>query len=401
MAEKVEFTLHFITNSLLTAQTANSVAKIEMAGAFCKHKQVKKLCFYVIAGNNENLKSLNLNAISEKLIVKSLFFKRYKDRSLHGKNFLSLCYTSFFVSPISYLRAFLLALTLPKTDGVYIRNHKSLVGFYLGSLITNIKYAFELHNYYFGKNKIADFFYRRIMKRAEFIVTVSAYTKQGWVDSGIREDKIIVLPSGVNMEDFDSIKKDTAGLRYELGLANDKRIVTYSGGLFENKGIEELLYCASIYEDYLFLFIGGIEKQIKKYRSYIQSEFRKNLPNVIFTGHIRHRQVARHLKASDILVAPYPQKGYTVYHLSSIKLFEYMASKVPVITSDLPSINKVVSEDKVTFFQADNRYDLCEKIKSVFDNYQQAKTKAERAYESIREFSWDKRTEKIVCLFRN
>ncbi len=165
MAEPPEFTLHFLTNSPLSAETANSVAKIEMAKAFCKQNQVKKLCFYFVVENNEKLQSLNLSNASQKLITKPLFFKRYKEQALHGKSFWSFCYTSLFVSPISYLRAFLLALKIPKTDSVYIRDHKSLIGFYLGSLINNAKYFFELHNYSFGKNRLSDFLYRRIMKR--------------------------------------------------------------------------------------------------------------------------------------------------------------------------------------------------------------------------------------------
>lgn len=401
MAKPAEFTLHFITNSPLSAETANSVAKIEMARAFCKHNQVKKLCFYIVVENREKLQSLNLSNISQKLIVKPLFFKRYKEQALHGKSFWSFCYTSFFVSPISYLRAFFLALNLPKTDTVFIRDHKSLVGFYLGSLITNAKYSFELHNYSFGMKMFSDFLYRRIMKRALFIITCSVYTKRDWVNNGIPQDKVIVLPSGVNIEDFNKINKNANQLRDELGLAVDKKIITYTGALFENKGIEEILYCASKYEDYLFLLIGGVQEQIKKYRSFIQSQFQKKLPNVIFTGYIKHVKIGRHLKASDILVAPYPQKGYTVYHLSSIKLIEYMASKVPVIASDLPSIREVFSQDELTFVRPGNKDDLCEKIKLVFDDYEQAKSKAETAYKKIEDFSWTKRTEKIIAFLRN
>lgn len=400
MAEPPEFTLHFLTNSPLSAETANSVAKIEMAKAFCKQKQVKKLRFYIVLENKEKLKSLDIDKISEKIITKPLFFKRYRDRALHGKSFWSFCYTSFFVSPISYLRAFCVALKIPKTDSVYIRDHKSLVGFYLGSLITNAKYTFELHNYSFGKNRLSDFLYRRIMKRAEFIIACSVYTKRDWVDNGISEEKIIVLPSGVNIEDLDRINKNKNQLRNELGLASDKKIITYSGALFENKGIEEILYCAYKYEDYLFLFIGGIKKQIEKYESYMQSQFQKILPNVIFTGYLKHDKIGLYLKASDILLAPYPQKGYTVYHLSSIKLIEYMASKVPVIASDLPSIREVISEDEVTFVRPDNRDDLHEKIKLVFDDYEKAKRKAAAAYKRIEDLSWTKRTEIIIDFLR-
>jgi len=401
MADETGFNLHYITDSLLGSQTANSVAKIEMAKAFCKQNNVKKLYFYTLANNKEKLQCLRPGNISQKLTIKPLFFKWYKERVLHNKNLWSIFYSLFFVSPISYLRAFFLALTLPKTDKVFIRAYKNLKGFYLGSLITSAKYAFELHNYSFGRKRFSDFLYRRIMKRAEFIVTVSAYTKHGWVNNGISEDKIIVLPSGVNIEDFDAIDKNKDQLRKELGLGTDKKIITYSGGLYENRGIEELLYCASKYENYLFLFMGGVEEHIKKYEAYIQSQFRKKMPNVIFTGYVEHEKIALYLKASDILAAPYSKKIKTAAHMSPIKLIEYMASKVPVIASDLPSIKDISAEEELTFFQADNTRDLCEKIEMIFNNYEQAKSKALKAYEKAKNLSWKKRTGKIVNLFQN
>jgi glycosyltransferase involved in cell wall biosynthesis len=401
MADKSGLILHFITDPLLGIETANSVARIEMAKAFCRQSQVKKLYFHNMAESKKKLESLHLSDVSEKLVLKPLFFKEYKEKTLQGKSFWAFCYKLFFASPIISLRAFFIALTVRKTDGVYIRGLESLFGFYFGSLITNAKYIFELHNYTFGTNKIADFFYRRIMKRAAFIVTVSEYTKCNWVENGIAEAKIIVLPSGVSMEDFDSIDKGKEQLRKELGFAKDKKIITYTGGLYDNRGIEDLLYCASQYKDYLFLFLGGVEKHIEKYKLYIQQQFQEQLQNAVFRGYVKHDTIASYLKASDILVAPYSKKVETAHHMSSVKLIEYMASKVPVITVDLPRIRDVACEDEVTFFQPDDADDLCAKIKHVFDNYQQTKTKALKAYEKVKNFTWDKRAEKIVNLFQS
>ena len=157
-------------------------------------------------------------------------------------------------------------MTLRKEDKVFIRGLESLLGFYFADLIKKLEYAFERHNYSFSKYKIIDFFFRRIIKRAKFAVTISEYTKDNWVNSGIAGDKIIVLPSGVNLEDFERITEKKEQLREELGLTGNKKIVTYCGGLYEHRGLEELLHCASKCSDYLFLFLGGTEKQIEKYQ---------------------------------------------------------------------------------------------------------------------------------------
>jgi glycosyltransferase involved in cell wall biosynthesis len=401
MADEGGFTLHYITDSLWGTKTANNVAKMEMAEAFCRQQQVEKLYFYTLMENKEKLEQFYSAGYSAKIRVRPLFLRGYKDKTLYGRDFWSLCYDLFYASPIMILRAFWLALTFRKEDKVFIRGLESLLGFYFASLIKNPEYAFERHNYSFGKYKIVDFFFRRIIRKAKFAVTISEYTKDNWVNSWIAGDKIIVLPSGVNLEYFERITENKEQLREGLGLADSKKIITYCGGLYEHRGIEELLHCASKCGDYLFLFLGGTEEQIEKYQTYIRSRFQRQLPNVIFTGYVEHSKAALYFKTSDILAAPYSKNIKTVQHMSPVKLIEYLASKVPVVVSDLPAIRAILSQDEVTFCRPDDAAGLYEKIKLVLDNYGQAESKAVKAYEKAANLTWNKRAERIVALLRN
>lgn len=280
MTEEGKLTLHYITDSLWGTKTANSVAKMEMTLAFCRQEQVEKLYFYTLMENKKRMEHFCSAGFSEKIRVRPLFFRWYKDKALYSRNLWSLCYDLFYASPIMCLRAFWLALSLKRTEKVFIRGLESLFGFYLGSLFSKAEYAFERHNYSFGKYRFLDFFFRHIIKRAKFVVTISEYTKSNWVASGIAEDKIIVLPSGVNVEDFDRISESKEQLRRELGPDRDKKIITYCGGLYEYRGIEELLYCASKYTNYLFLFLGGTEEQVERYKAYILARFHRQLPKI-------------------------------------------------------------------------------------------------------------------------
>jgi len=389
-------TLHYITDSLLSVGTANSIAKIEMAKAFCNQETIEKLFFYVLAENKGKLRNLKLESISEKIIIRPLFFSRYRDKTLYGRSFWSFCYKLFFASPVILLRAFGLAFAVSRMDAVYIRGFESLFGFYFGSILSRAEYGLELHNYTFAKNKTADFFYRRILKKAKFIVTISEYTKQNWTENGLDESKIAVLASGVNLQQFDRINRSTEQLRKELGLPEDKKIITYAGGLYENRGIEDILYCANECQNYLFLFLGGSEEQIEKYKGYIRHQFAKDLPNVIFKGYVRHDMIPLYLKASDILAAPYSSTIKTANHMSPIKLLEYMASKVPVIVSDMPRVRDIVSEQEVYLCEPDNSEALKKEIELILTNYKQAESRALKAYQRAAEFRWDNRAEKII-----
>ena len=401
MENEQKLTLHYMIDSLWGAKTANSIAKMAMTKAFTRQERLEKIILYPLMEDKKKLKGFPPADFSGKVYVKPLFFSRYKDRTIYGRELCSLLHDLAYASPIMILRAFLLAFRLEKNDKVFIRGLESLVGFYLGNLITNSEYGFERHNYTFGRYKLLDFFFRKMIRRAKFVVTISEFTKQNWMSHGIAEDKIIVLSSAVDMEDFDRVSDNKKQLREAFGLPNDKRIITYSGGLYENRGIEELLNCAVRFSDHLFLFLGGTPEQIERFNLFIKSRFTKQLPNVLFKGYVRHHEIASYLKASDILVAPYSKKVKTLQHMSPIKVIEYLATQVPVIVSDLPSIRAVITEDEVTFSRADSADDLCTKIKWVFNNYQLAEGKAIKAYQKVSNLTWDRRAMRIVDLFLN
>ena len=75
-------------------------------------------------------------------------------------------------------------------------------------------------------------------------------------------------------------------------------------------------------------------------------------------------------------------------------MFEYMASKRPIVASDLPSIKEVLMHEKNAFlFEADNEKDLARKIRSVI--IQDCKNLVENAYEEVKKYTWDGRAKSI------
>ena len=77
-------------------------------------------------------------------------------------------------------------------------------------------------------------------------------------------------------------------------------------------------------------------------------------------------------------------------------MFEYMASKRPIITSNLPSIKEILNENNCVFFQSDNQKDLAEKIIFLLANKNLADKISEQAYREVKDYTWKKRAEKII-----
>ncbi|MEK7156510.1 MAG: glycosyltransferase, partial [Patescibacteria group bacterium] len=82
---------------------------------------------------------------------------------------------------------------------------------------------------------------------------------------------------------------------------------------------------------------------------------------------------------------------------SPLKLFTYMASGVPIVTSDLPSIREVVDEKSAFLVPADNPDALAEGIMQALENTEDATRRAGAARVLLPGYTWAKRAERILA----
>jgi glycosyltransferase involved in cell wall biosynthesis len=120
----------------------------------------------------------------------------------------------------------------------------------------------------------------------------------------------------------------------------------YFGQLYAGWGIEIIEKMADARPECLFLVFGGSESDVTKRRA--------NAPtNLRYMGHVPH-PVAQCLQASvDVLLMPYQrtvsigiQGQDTARWMSPMKMFEYLAAGVPMISSDLPVLREVLDNGK-------------------------------------------------------
>ena len=117
-------------------------------------------------------------------------------------------------------------------------------------------------------------------------------------------------------------------------------------------------------------------------------------------GYKDHNEIPKYLITANVLILPNTAKtDISLKHTSPIKLFEYMASKVPVIASDICSIKQFVNSNHVTFFKADNAKDLADKIIFILKNSKNIINKTKKAYNLIKNNTWEKRCMQLVKNF--
>lgn len=153
----------------------------------------------------------------------------------------------------------------------------------------------------------------------------------------IDSKKIYVVPNGIEISNYDSSKANTKLIR-TLNLRN-RTVITCVANLLPNKGHRYLLEAFEKifikYPDVKLLICGdGVERnnlinQIKNYRS---------KSNIIFLG--KRSDVPSILRISDIFVLP------TLFEGMSNAIMEAMASRLPVITTDIEENRELIEHKK-------------------------------------------------------
>lgn len=226
------------------------------------------------------------------------------------------------------------------------------------------------------------------------IIVISNGLKRFYIDKKIKENKIVVLHDGIRLEDF-NIEDDKEDIRKRLYLPKpEEKIIMYTGHLYDWKGVHVLAEAATKLSNFNFVFIGGTEKDVKSFKSKY-----KNYKNIQVLGHKKNDLIPYYLKAADLLIIPNSKKSIVSRSFTSpMKMFEYMASEVPIIYSDLPSMKEVLNDSNAIFFESDNSDSLVSRIKEVFsgDFEEEVGQLAKKAKKDVEKYTWNNRADIIL-----
>lgn len=231
---------------------------------------------------------------------------------------------------------------------------------------------------------------RFVARRASALIPITRGLSDFYAEHGIPRAKMLVAHDGVSPEDFvNPAPKEE--VRKRLGLPVGAKLAMYIGGLDGWKGADTLYAAAEkLPKDVVVAVIGGKKEDVP-----ILSE---GHPRVRFLGPRPYTELPDNQAAADVLVLPNTGASeISVRFTSPLKLFSYMASGVPIVTSDLPSIREVVDETSVFFVPADDPHALAEGIMQALGNTEDAARRAAAARALIPDYTWTKRAERILA----
>lgn len=277
------------------------------------------------------------------------------------------------------------------------------------SAVLKIPMIFEIH---FLPRAL--FLYKIFCRRLYKIVTITNALKFLLVNAGFEESRIVVLPDAVDLKMFSenidqyAAREKLQNIKKDFYIPENAFVVLYAGQLFTWKGVGTLAKIFSwneagtahnagllLPQNAFFVIVGGEQSALDAFKPHFGE-------NVLFAGQRPASEIPLWLRAADILVLPNSAKyPISKYYTSPMKLFEYMASGVPMVVSKLPSLEEIVSEKEAFFFEPDDPHDLARAIREVTENKNDAQNRAARAREKVKQYTWENRARRIYDILGN
>lgn len=222
-----------------------------------------------------------------------------------------------------------------------------------------------------------------------------------YLKEGLPPEKLVVAHNGVDLEGYRSLP-GKAKARADLGLPGDRKIVCYSGNIYEGRGIEYLIDIAPSMKEVKFLVVGGLEEDVRRCRELASA---KDAGNIKFTSYVSHHMVPLYLAAADVLVMPYTSQmtirgGTQAQEFTSpIKLFEYMASGRPIVATSIPSVSEILKDGvNAVLVPPDSAEALERGINRALGDPAFAERISRRAASDAEGYTWEERAKKLLGL---
>lgn len=199
---------------------------------------------------------------------------------------------------------------------------------------------------------------------------------------GLKRDKCIIVPSGINLAQFSSKTSDKISTPVNI---------LFVGRLCKQKNVPRLLEAFRIFQqkhDAILHIVGegdersGIEYIIKK----------EKIHNVVLHGRVSDERLIELYALSDIFVLPSNDESFGIVNL------EAMASGLPIVASDIPGLRNVLKDCGILVKPTPENFANA-MIKLVEDDDLRMSL-IRKGNEKVRDYDWDKITDRVIEIYR-
>ncbi|MGB9606809.1 MAG: glycosyltransferase family 4 protein, partial [Bryobacteraceae bacterium] len=233
------------------------------------------------------------------------------------------------------------------------------------------------------------------------------------VPAEIPRERIVEIPWGANTERFRPEVRaerceEIEALRTRLGLPLDARVVAFVGSFRPWHGAREFVEAMarlSNKREKCFGLLVGDGPQRRAVEALAQEQGASS--RFRFVGHVPYGDVPLYLALADLGVAPFRTDAHPAlraagFFWSPLKVFEYMAMGLPVVTSDISPLNRVVrqGEEGLLVPEGDSEA-LAEAMAHLLEEQDAAREMGRRARARVvAEYSWARHCERLEAVLQ-
>jgi len=251
------------------------------------------------------------------------------------------------------------------------------------------------------KNKIMERFYHfretMALKHSQGMLVYTEALKNYIEEHGIHNNRIFVVPIGVNLDLCGRKYERDLTLINELGI-KDKKVIMYTGEITPLHGILDLVKAMQIINSKIkdaVLVIVGDGSALLEIKDYVN---KNKLHNVIFVGRVVREKIPKYHSIADVLVIPHIRRIDSELIYPS-KLLECLASGKPIVASNLKAIANVVG-DSAVLVEPEKPEAFADGILRLLNDRDLAEKIGENGKKIIYNYSWEESAQKLYEAYK-
>lgn len=218
---------------------------------------------------------------------------------------------------------------------------------------------------------------RKDYENADYIITPSNFSKQTFIEQGIDDNKLVVIPYGCDTSLFHPLKR----------IENGRFRVIYVGRISIKKGTHYLIDALKKIKDIDLLMIGKVDDELKNYMI--------NLPdNINHIEYIPNNKLNKYYSNSDVFVLPSLSDSF------SLATLEAMSAGLPVIVSENVGAKDFIENGKNGFIIPIRNVDAIEeKIIYLYNNREKCVNMGKNARKTVKDITWENYKKNIINFY--
>jgi glycosyltransferase involved in cell wall biosynthesis len=304
----------------------------------------------------------------------------------------------------------LLSKNIGNFDIIHIHDARSFQGIstYLFAKAKNVPYVFQPHGSYLSSMPISDLPTKRIAKivldkfvsgkivqNASKIIALSQAETREYVDVGISQEKIAIIPNGTDLSEYADLPSKGV-FRKKFGI-DDEKLVLYLGRIHRIKGVDILVRAfANIVEkldDAKLVVAGPDDGYLGELKALIRALKIEN--KVLISGPLYGKDKLEAYIDADVYVLP------SRYETFPMSVLESMACGTPIILTENCGIAEYFRDKTGLVVKTDSPSHLQEALLEMLMNREKQKVFRENCKTVMQKFNISKTVPKLEKIYED